>query len=146
MHRFDSQDDGKKPGCRNQTRYSRSAAQTKKRLELSLPESAVHLLLHYPHLHAHAALVLPRLRQGGQQEELLWLVQLIELLQEHPQASRSRLLGLWHGRFGDNGSARLYELADRESLIASELLAARSWRIFWTGCWRLLKGIARWIC
>ena len=103
----------------------RSVAQTKKRLELSLPESAVHLLLHYPHLHTHAALVLPRLRQGGQQEELLWLVQLIELLQEHPQASRSRLLGLWHGRFGDNGSARLYELADRESLIASELLAAR---------------------
>lgn len=103
----------------------RSVAQTKKRLELSLPESAVHLLLHYPHLHTHAALVLPRLRQGGQQEELLWLIQLIELLQEHPQASRSRLLGLWHGRFGDNGSARLYELADRESLIASELLAAR---------------------
>ncbi len=103
----------------------RSVAQTKKRLELSLPESAVHLLLHYPHQHTHAALVLPRLRQGGQQEELLWLIQLIELLQEHPQASRSRLLGLWHGRFGDNGSARLYELADRESLIASELLAAR---------------------
>jgi DNA primase len=101
------------------------AAPIKKRVELNLPESALHLLLHYPHLHAQIVHELPRLRQGGQQAELVWLVKLIELLQEHPQASRSRLLGLWHGRFGDDGSARLYELADRESLIASELLAAR---------------------
>lgn len=100
------------------------AERTKKRIELNLPESALHLLLHYPHLHTQLVSVLPRLRQGRLLGELLWLVQLVELLQEHPQASRSRLLGLWHGRFGDEGSTRLYELADRESLIASELLAA----------------------
>ncbi|HSC75456.1 MAG TPA: DNA primase [Pseudomonadales bacterium] len=104
--------------------YSHSTP-AKKRVELNLPESALHLLLHYPHLHVQVIQALPRLKQGQQQDELLWLVQLIELLQEHPQASRSRLLGLWHGRFGDDGSARLYELADRESLIVSELLAAR---------------------
>ena len=114
---------GHEPEDREPTRYT-PATQAKKRVELNLPESALHLLLHYPHLHAQVAHELPRLRQGKQPPELLWLVQLIELLQEHPQASRSRLLGLWHGRFGDDGSARLYELADRESLIASELLAA----------------------
>lgn len=101
------------------------AVLVKKRVALNLPESALHVLLHYPHLHTQVAPTLPRLKQGQQQGELLWLVQLVELLQEHPQASRSRLLGLWHGRFGDDGSAQLYELADRESLIASELLAAR---------------------
>lgn len=112
------------PEDREPTRYA-PAAQAKKRVELNLPESALHLLLHYPHLHVQIAHELPRLRRGKQPNELVWLVQLIELLQEHPQASRSRLLGLWHGRFGDDGSsARLYELADRESLIASELLAA----------------------
>ncbi|HQQ73869.1 MAG TPA: DNA primase [Pseudomonadales bacterium] len=109
---------------REHARYS-PAAQAKKRVELNLPESALHLLLHYPHLHVHVVHELPRLRQGKQPNELVWLVQLAELLQEHPQASRSRILGLWHGRFGDGGSsARLYELADRENLIASELLAA----------------------
>jgi DNA primase len=97
----------------------------KTRIELSLPESALHLLLHYPHLHAACGEYLARLRQGEPAAALLWLVRLIELLQTHPHASRSRVLGLWHGTYGDDGSARLYELADRESLIASELLAAR---------------------
>lgn len=101
------------------------AVPAKKRIELNLPELALHLLLHYPHLYVQLVPELPRLGQGGLSGELLWLVQLVGLLQEYPQASRSRLLGLWHGRFGDEGCARLYELADRESLIASELLAAR---------------------
>lgn len=101
------------------------AAPAKTRVELNLPASALHLLLHYPHLHTQVMPGLPRLRLGKQPPELLWLVQLVELLQEHPQASRSRLLGLWHGRYGDDGSARLYALADRETLITSELLAAR---------------------
>jgi DNA primase len=115
--------EGYEPEDREPAKYA-PAKQVKKRVELNLPESALHLLLHYPHLHAQVAHELPRLRQSKQPNELVWLVQLIELLQEHPQASRSRLLGLWHGRFGEEGSARLYELADRESLIASELLAA----------------------
>lgn len=109
---------------RNEQERRAQTVQAKKRIELNLPESALHLLLHYPHLHVQLVPVLPRLRQGRLLGELLWLVQLVELLQEHPQASRSRLLGLWHGRFGDEGSTRLYELADRESLIASELLVA----------------------
>ncbi len=115
--------EGYEPEDREPAKYA-PAKQVKKRVELNLPESALHLLLHYPHLHAQVAHELPRLRQSKQPNELVWLVQLVELLQEHPQASRSRLLGLWHGRFGEEGSARLYELADRESLIASELLAA----------------------
>ncbi|HQQ63050.1 MAG TPA: DNA primase [Pseudomonadales bacterium] len=95
------------------------------RIALNLPESALQLLLHYPHLHNTLAPALPRLRQAEMTDPLRWLTNLVNLLQEHPQASRSRLLGLWQGRFGDDGSARLYELADRESLIGSELLAAQ---------------------
>ena len=128
-HQFDSYEprghepEGHEPEDQEPKRHV-PPAQAKKRVELNLPESALHLLLHYPHLYVQVVHELPRLRQSKLPPELLWLVQLIDLLQEHPQASRSRLLGLWHGRFGDDGSARLYELADRESLIASELLAA----------------------
>jgi DNA primase len=116
---------------RNNTNGSRNEIKriqekpARKRLEVSLPESALSLLLHYPHLYEQIAPELTRLRQGELVNESLWLVRLVELLQDHPQVSRSRLLGLWHGKFGDDGSARLYELADRESLFGSELLASR---------------------
>jgi len=110
-------------GSRNEMKrpYERPS---QKKLEMSLPESALSLLLHYPYLHEHIVPELQRLRQGELVDELFWLVRLVELLQENPHVSRSRLLGLWHGKFGDDGSARLYELSDRESLIGSELLAA----------------------
>jgi DNA primase len=101
------------------------SVQPRVRIALSLPESALQILLHYPHLHVLAVPLLACLRQGAREPAWHWLVQLVELLQEHPHASRSRLLGLWHGRYGDDGSARLYELADRESLVGSELLASR---------------------
>ena len=104
-----------------------TGAQPARRVVLSLPESLLHLLLHYPHLHTRVVPALARLRGGATAgSALAWLVQLVELLQEHPQASRSRLLGLWHGRSGDDaGSARLYELADRDELIGNEIQAAQ---------------------
>lgn len=96
------------------------------RIELSLPESLLHLLLHYPHLHQQIVPDLPRLRQGADEDAALrHLVQWVELLQEYPGASRSRLLGLWQGRHGQEGGERLYALAGKEHLIGSELLAAR---------------------
>lgn len=95
-----------------------------RRIVLSLPESILHLLLHYPHLHQQALPLLPRLLQGQQTGELLYLVRLITLLRDHPEASCSRLLGLWHGQYGSDGSAKLYELANREKLVESELTAA----------------------
>ncbi len=94
-----------------------------RRIVLSLQESILHLLLHYPHLHQHALPLLPRLLQGQQTGELLYLVRLIALLRDHPEASCSRLLGLWHGQYGSDGSAKLYELANREKLVESELSA-----------------------
>ncbi len=100
-------------------------AAPKSRIELNLSESALHLLLHYPHLHTQVQPLQERLTFGGADKHLVWLARLAQLIQEHPHASTSRLLGLWHGKFGNEGSNRLYELADRENLIGSELLAAQ---------------------
>jgi DNA primase len=94
------------------------------RIALSLPASILHVLLHYPHLNAQALPFLSRLQQGEPVGELLWLVRLMELLRDNPDASRSRVLGLWHGQFGSDGSARLYELADQENIVGGELKAA----------------------
>jgi DNA primase len=121
------------PGLTTASRHTVNSAHSDKgispvknaRIALSLAESALQLLLHYPHLHTRYIHELPRLKHTDMTDPQRWLTNLLELLQEHPQASRSRLLGLWHGRYGDDGSARLYELADRESLIGSELLAAQ---------------------
>lgn len=100
------------------------AATAHSRIALSLPASILHLLLHYPHLHQHALPLLPRLLQGQQVGELLYLVRLIALLRDHPEASCSRLLGLWHGQYGSEGSAQLYELANREKFVESEWSAS----------------------
>lgn len=114
---------------RSVLRQAGSSSTNNRRLALSLPESILQLLLHYPHLAQQAVPFLPRLLQGEQQGALLWLVRLLALLRDHPQASRSRLLGLWQGQFGQEGSARMYELADRESLVGGELLAAEQLQV-----------------
>ena len=95
-----------------------------RRIALSLPESILHVLLHYPHLHQQVLPLMPRLLQGQQEGELLYLVRLISLLRDHPEVSCSRLLGLWHGQYGSDGSAQLYALANREKLVGSEWSAA----------------------
>ncbi len=99
------------------------AADTR-RIALSLLESILHLLLHYPHLHQQLLPALSRLQQGEPSGDLLTLLRLLNLMQEHPHASRSRLLGLWHGQYGSESGAHLYELANREKLVDNELLAA----------------------
>lgn len=101
-----------------------TAGSGNRRIALSLPESILHVLLHYPHLHQQVLPLLPRLLQGQQEGELLYLVRLISLLRDHPEASCSRLLGLWHGQYGSDGSAQLYALANREKLVESERSAA----------------------
>lgn len=101
-------------------------ADKKSRIELSLAQAAIHILLCYPPLHEQVTALSARLSVGVLAGEGLWLLRLAALIQEHPHASTSRLLGLWHGRFGDDGSgACLYALADREKLLTGEQQAAQ---------------------
>lgn len=88
-----------------------------------LVEAALHLLLHYPHLGEVFNGDDTWLAGLADDAEVGLLVKLLALLADNPQASRSRLLGLWHGRYGEHQAVALFGLADRERWVANEMAA-----------------------
>lgn len=88
-----------------------------------LVEAALHLLLHYPHLGEVFKEDAVWLASLAGDAEVDLLIKLLALLADNPGASRSRLLGLWHGRYGENQAMALFGLADRERWVANEMAA-----------------------
>lgn len=99
------------------------AAEPAIKVPYRLLEIALHLLLNYPHLAEIFAEDADPLASLAQDREVDMLIRLLDILRSEPEASRSRLLGLWHGRFGEAQSAELFALADRERWVASEMVA-----------------------
>jgi DNA primase len=85
---------------------------------LTMAEEAFSLLLQNPALVEHCD-GLEQLVQGGD-AQLQKLLELSGLLRQNPEASTNRILGLWHGFYGAEGSDRIYRLAARERLIDQE--------------------------
>lgn len=88
-----------------------------------LVEAALHLLLQYPHLGDIFRDDGVWLASLAADTEVGLLIQLLDLLVDNPDASRSRLLGLWHGRYGEHQAVALFGLADRERWVPSEMAA-----------------------
>lgn len=90
--------------------------------KLGLADIATSLLLQQPEL---LSLCEPRhLDALHKLPEAARLLRLVKLMGENPGSSLNRILGLWQSAYGGDDSSQLYELAARESLLASEGRAA----------------------